>query len=576
MTMTRFAGVAALIWVLAPTIASSALSGAEEASAVASSQTSGARLEATGGSTLRKFRAFAEDSGKGVEDRHQRVESELQEDIQKAEDENVKAALKLSVTSNAQTLKETKKVYDNMVRFTDSMASLLEAATSKGYGCEQHTCGTHASCTDSTSGVLCVCNEGYVGDGQDCHAPPEFMPHNVLYEGAGGVKTQAADINVCVFAGNMIATVFRDASRGNIGRVVIGSVREAGMADLSPPEQFTIAAGKAYDPVVAGMDEKRLIITWRDENRGGTGWMRGVAIGTSSIRGADMAMKWGEPVNYARDQAHKAALVTVPQGRFALMFTDKAIQTQHTVVESFGAALLGKVQEDGVISVLQDKHRFTDSAVCRLEVTKISPTAFIVAARASVAIDDLDATVTSRQEAMAVFGMVDDHSAEGTDSSLLVFDPSPVNLEPTQEQIWARGVSLIAPNTFAYAYQTGLDSKLKMAVVEVAPQGHPRFKVVQQPVVIANGFSPYVSMLSVPYTPSDPHTLTYFERGNASMVNLCSWDSTGKVLHECEDFTWLSSKLSSVSGVHLGGGKAFMVFAPPSGKLYYSVFGLSK
>ena len=46
-------------------------------------------------------------------------------------------------------------------------------------------------------------------------------------------------------------------------------------------------------------------------------------------------------------------------------------------------------------------------------------------------------------------------------------DLSEVNLEPTEGQIWARGISLIAPNTLAYAYQDGkwlgCESKFRVA-----------------------------------------------------------------------------------------------------------------
>merc|ERR1719436_1511112 len=114
-----------------------------------------------------------------------------------------------------------------------------------------------------------------------------------------------------------------------------------------------------------------------------------------------------------------------------------------------------------------------------------------------------------------------------------------------------------------------------MAVVEIDPVAH-HMSIVGRPAVIHNGISPYVSMLSVPYAPADPHTLIYYENGESSMVNLCSWSATARTLERCEDFTWLTQKLTSVSGVHLGGGKSFMVFTPESGVPYYGVFGLSK
>merc|ERR1712151_1481809 len=50
-------------------------------------------------------------------------------------------------------------------------------------------------------------------------------------------------------------------------------------------------------------------------------------------------------------------------------------------------------------------------------------------------------SISTQQEAMAMYGEMVDND--------LVFDPNPVNLEPKSPQIWARGVSLVAPNTVA-------------------------------------------------------------------------------------------------------------------------------
>jgi len=60
------------------------------------------------------------------------------------------------------------------------------------------------------------------------------------------------------------------------------------------------------------------------------------------------------------------------------------------------------------------------------------------------------------------------------------------------------------------------------------------------------------------------------------MINVCTWDPVKKKLNKCEDFQWLQGRVKTVAGVHLGGGKSFMVFAPESGMPYYGVFGLSK
>lgn len=516
--------------------------------------------------TLSKFKSFAQESRSGVEERHKAEEERLQTGLGSTKDQGTSLALQQSVTSNAESLLETRRVYSNMVNFASSMEKFLSVATSKGTGCEATKCGPHSSCTDTTLGAQCVCNEGYVGTGRDCSAPPEFMPHALLFEGTGTLQTQARDMNVAIFGKNTIAVVFADMARGGIGRTVVGNVREAGMAMMAPPEPFTAPGGQAFSPVIAGTEDRRLLITWRDQNTKGLCWMRGAAMGTTSVRGAEQHLQWGEPVNFCRSQSHKMAVLPMPGNRAIVLFADSVKATQDAPAEAFGNSMLLDIGNDGAVTSL-GSFRFADYAVMRLEVTKLTPKTFVIAARGAPAVDEMDSSVHTNQEAMALYGEM-----SGDD---LVFDPNPVNLEPKGTDIWARGVSLIAPNTFAYAYQRGTDSKMMLGVVHVNETTH-RMQVVHQPSQIKEGFSPYVNMLSVPYTASDPHTLTYYDGPQNSMVNICSWDPKSRKLNKCEDFQWLQGKVKSVSGVHLGGGKSFMVFAPESGVPYYGVFGLSK
>jgi len=515
---------------------------------------------------LQKFKNSAEQNRQGVDLRHQNEEQRLQAAMLQTGDGAVRAALNASLTSSDLSVLETRKVYDNMVSFSDALSGLLTAANSKGSACESTTCGTHASCTDTMEGAQCVCDEGFLGDGTICTPPAEYKPQRLLFEGTAGVATRAGDFDVTVFESNKIAIVFNDASKGTIGRIVLGSVREAGQVDLSPPEQFTLPGGKAYSPVVQGSQGKRIMVAWRDQNRGGTGYVRGATLGTTGIRGANMALTWGQPVSIAINQAHKMSLVSLTGNRFGVLYSDKVLATSHTAQESFGNSVFAEVGPAGEVQKF-GHYRFSDVAVCRLEVTKVSPTAFVLAARGAKNVDDMDASISTNQEAMAVYG-----EAVGDD---LIFSPNPVNLEPEGTQIWARGLSLIAPNTFAYSYQAGKDQAIKMAVVEFDPATH-KMEVVQRPQTITSGFSPYVSMLSVPYTPADPHTLTLYAGTNSSKVNICSYSASKKAISKCQDYSWHAQSLSSVSGCHLGGGKALMVFATESGSPYYTVFGLSK
>mmetsp|Transcript_51060 Transcript_51060/g.91955 ORF Transcript_51060/g.91955 Transcript_51060/m.91955 type:complete len:582 (-) Transcript_51060:127-1872(-) len=514
--------------------------------------------------TLGKFQNFAQGAEQAVSQRHQVEELRLQTAMASVTDETVKEALELSVKGNEESLRETQRIYSNIASFSGSMVDLLKSATKKGYGCGQLTCGLHASCTDTMDGASCVCNEGYIGQGKDCRAPPVFMPHLLASEGS---KLHVADMHVTLFDDNKIAIVFRDVTKGNVGSVVVGKVREAGLADLSPPEQFTAPNARAFSPVVTGTDGRRIAIAWRDEDRTGTCKLRAAVLGATKIRGAEMALTWGDTVDFCNNQAHKMSISSFPNDRIMILFSDKAQELIHLPLQSFGNSLLADIGPGGVIST-KGTFRFTDSAVTRIEASKISPSGFVLAMRASSLMDDMNPSMSKRQEALAMYGEL-----VGDD---LVFDPNPANLEPEQGQMWSRGISLIAPNTFAYAYQDGAHMQMKMAVLEINAVTH-RLEVVSNPTAVNQGFSPYVSMLSTPYTSSDPHTLMYYQGAdNSSMVNICAWSAELKSLDQCQDFVWLTEKLSSVSGVHLGGGKSFMAFASESGTPYYSVFGLAK
>ncbi|CAJ1360015.1 unnamed protein product [Effrenium voratum] len=507
--------------------------------------------------TLSRFQSFATNAQLSVQTRHRKEEQRLQEVIAQASDANVKTALEQSVKSNKDALDETQGIYTNIVTFSNDMLSMLKKTSQSGSSCDQLSCGEHASCADTLKGASCVCDEGYIGLGQECRAPKEFTPHLLLGENAA----RAADIHVAAFDTNKVAVVFRDVSQADAGALVVGTVGEAGALELSPLELFTAPGQKAFSPVVAGTDGRRIAIAWRDGQRTGGCRLRGAALGASGIRGAEMALSWGTTVDFCGDQAHKMSIQPFEQNRIMVLYSDKA---RGVTTESFGNSLLADIGNLGNVSLLGN-FRFTDNAVARLEATKVGKNSFVLAARASPAVDDLNPQSSVKQEAMAMYGEL-----VGED---LVFDPNPVNLETAAGQVWARGLSLIAPNTVAYAYQDGSKMQLKLAVLDIDPQTH-RMKVVQNPAAIREGFSPYVSMLSMPYSESDAYALTYYQ-GDKEAVSICAWKSARQRLENCEDFPWLSQKTSSVSGVSIGEGRVLMTFAV-SGTPYYSVFGLSK
>jgi hypothetical protein len=541
---------------------------------------------------VRRFEAFSVSGESALQQRHEAEEARLRHDLAESRNPKVQAILAETLDGDSVSREQAGKLYSNMAKFAHSMEGILAGATSKGVAsCDdpipdgQPVCHRNALCTDTSSGIDCVCNEGFVGDGKTCEPPPDYKVRRLLYEGAGGLKTMAADINVAIFGSNQVAVVFRDRTKGDIGRVLVGHVRESGRADMAPSEQFTSPGGRAFDPVVTGTEDQQILVAWRDEFRKGSAWVRGASLGAGGVHGASLDLDWGEPLFVVSDQAIKSAVVPLPGNRVALFLSDKVPPTPHTEADLFGLAELLQIEGPSTEAATQVKKlgsfRFFTGGICRLEVTKLSSTSFVVAGRAEPSSPEdmeLIRATSNNREAIAIYGKV-----QGDD---LVFDPIVLNLEPDHQGVWARGLSLIGPNTFAYSYQwvsqrydgahedtQAHEAQIKIAVVQLDSVLN-KMVLKQAPVQAIEGFSPYVRMISVPYSAEDPHTLMYFQGENTSKVHICKW--TGHVLGQCEDMTWLPQKVTSVSGIHLGGGRNFMAFTAEDGTPYYTVFGLAK
>mmetsp|Transcript_10368 Transcript_10368/g.18571 ORF Transcript_10368/g.18571 Transcript_10368/m.18571 type:complete len:597 (-) Transcript_10368:37-1827(-) len=518
--------------------------------------------------TLDQLKDFAAKSRKGIQERHKAEELRLQASIGQTSSQHTADALVQSIQSNQLALADTGNVYRNMLSFADSMANVLGSVTTDA-SCDTVSCGPNAGCTQTPNGTECVCYEGYIGTGSDCRAPAAYRPQRLLFEGTGGRRTEAMDLHVCSFSHNEVAIVFRDLNKGEIGRITLVSISEGGEATLVPPEQFTLPHEKAFQPVVAGSEGRRLLVSWRSSNRQGVGYVRGVALNTTGIRGAIYHMAWSEPLALAHDVSQKMAMVQLPGDRFAVMYLEKVLATAHSPVEHFGNAALISVDGIGSVSLL-GRYHFTDSPICRLEVTRISPSVFIIAGRMAQEVDDVhDDAANSTREAVAIHGKLDDNE--------LVFSAEPLNLEPNGTQVWARSVALIAANTFAYTYQTGSPTlSMKTAIVQVDPRTEAMRLL--DTTTLLEGFSPKVSMLDVPYSAREPHTLAVYKdyASRTSKVNLCSWNGDVRKLTQCESFEWLSESVHDFAGVHLPGGRAFVAFTPDSKVPHFTVFGVAR
>lgn len=516
---------------------------------------------------LERFKRWAAESTVLADSRHKDETVRMSNYINKTHSDDAKLAMEQELTTSAESLIQAKKVFKSITAFSNILEKTMGGAYEATKGCADITCGPHATCTTTTLGGECVCDEGFIGNGQDCHAPEAFLPQKMLHDGGLGTEAKVADLHVGVFMGSKVVVVWRDVTYKNVGRIMLGRT-PPGNVVWAAPEKFTVG-GKAFNPKVVGLPSNRIAIAYRDEDKEGVCWLRGGEVGVSRVRGADLHITWGEPVSFCRDQAHQFAVVNLPRSRVAVFFSDHTPPTARTEEESFGNSVLANVDESGGVSIL-GKFRFSDDAAVRIEATLLTPTSFVIGCRSSKAVSEMDTSEVTRQEAVAIYGEMDEAD--------LIFDPNHLNIEPEKEQVWARGVGLVAPNTFAYAYQMGKHRRTKMAVVKVDPESH-QMKVADGPVVLHKGFSPYVHMLNLAYSPSDPHTLVYYQPEKSGLISICRFKKDRKgvqKLSRCEDFPWVQEELSSVSAINLGGGRALFMFSTASGTGYYQVLALAK
>jgi hypothetical protein len=513
---------------------------------------------------LDRFGEFAHTTNTSVIPLHRQEEWRLQREVDMSPDPLVKVALQQSIAANKETLGEEQSVFAEMFKFIGTMKSVIGRVPMDGHqlACANMRCGKHASCSRTTAGAECICDEGFEGDGMKCTAPSLFVPQRLLRDGLHGGSSKVADLSIAMFYGSQLVITFRDMSSKNAGKVMIGDFTP-GHVHWSPPEKF--ASGMAFDPVCVGLPTNRIVIAYRDQDREATLFLIAGELDASGVRGTPKHITYGQPVQLARAQAHRAALLPLGEDKAVSFYTEFRAATKETPERHFAAATLSQIGHIGAVSELGTFH-FLEFAATRLTANLLSPTTFVVGYRGAKAVDDMNTDVVRRQEASAIYGELVDTE--------LVFDPHPIDLEPETTNIWDRGISLLGPNTFGYAYQTGLEAGTHLAIVHVDPATH--HMAVKSRTLLAEGFSPYVRMVDLPYAIEDPHTFTYYQHGDQSIANLCAIDLNSGNLSKCESTTWMDRELSSVASTPLGSGRTLIAFADKEGVPYYHVIGLSQ
>mmetsp|Transcript_143430 Transcript_143430/g.357385 ORF Transcript_143430/g.357385 Transcript_143430/m.357385 type:complete len:247 (-) Transcript_143430:51-791(-) len=229
------------------------------------------------------------------------------------------------------------------------------------------------------------------------------------------------------------------------------------------------------------------------------------------------------------------------------------------VQEAFGSAAFVEVLSGGSLHVLGTYRFSRGPLLSRLSAVALSPTSLVVAFRA-LPTKKAKRGQPSRELSAQWIGVADDE---------LMIDPHPIALEPEHGQMWARDVSLVAQDTFAYTYEAG-GQAMKMAIVRVDPQTH-QMSILDGPRRFATGSTAYLHSVSLPGGPAAPSTFTILQRPEESATaEVCRVSPEGRVAH-CRSVAWSDQPLRAVSAGRLSDGRFALAFADTSGNLLYQL-----
>ncbi|CAJ1361899.1 unnamed protein product [Effrenium voratum] len=211
---------------------------------------------------------------------------------------------------------------------------------------------------------------------------------------------------------------------------------------------------------------------------------------------------------------------------------------------------------------LLGKYHFAKGAVTRITAAPLSSKTFAIAFR------------QSRESAAYREASVSLAELWGTE---LVFTTSPTSLEPGRGQIWARSVAGLGDGAFAYTYHSGAEQVTKQAVLRLDPQSH-RLEMLQEPQVVAEGFSPFVSTVSTVHREAEaqPQGHRFFTfiggEGAKGRGRLCG--VSAGLPDRCQDVGASSKEVLSVASALLSDGRVFLLTSSASGTPHYALVGL--
>eukprot|EP00397_Hematodinium_sp_SG-2012_P031218 GEMP01033117.1.p1 GENE.GEMP01033117.1~~GEMP01033117.1.p1 ORF type:complete len:502 (+),score=121.52 GEMP01033117.1:20-1525(+) len=410
--------------------------------------------------------------------RHALEMQRLQGAIARVPTQKDKWALEQAAESNEEAHLESNNAFSEMVSFASTLKQMM-GAKGKIESCNDLTCGKYAYCTESQfAGAKCACENGYEGDGFLCSAPTVFIAHPLT----NASNTLAQELDLASFNGTKnLACVFRDSAKGDAGFLLIG---ETSPVQVTWTQPYAFSNGtRAFTPVVAGLPSGRVVVAYRDANDKGNGLIVGAAITPAGVT-------LGIPLPFARHQEHQMAVLPLPGNHVVVFYSDRIVDALGKTKERFGGVGLFVVGARGDV-VLKGKLRFAEVPVTRIRAALLSSNEFVVAYR-----HVQNEIGVEKQEGNVVYGAF--HEGE------VVFDPHPISMEPDKVDVWARDLTLVSMNTFAYGYYLAGSEELKVQLVKVDPMTHRMTKKSVQ--VVGHGFTPFMKGVSLAFAPNEPRT----------------------------------------------------------------------
>eukprot|EP00440_Ansanella_granifera_P033989 gb/GFBE01036870.1/.p1 GENE.gb/GFBE01036870.1/~~gb/GFBE01036870.1/.p1 ORF type:complete len:573 (+),score=146.67 gb/GFBE01036870.1/:1-1719(+) len=430
--------------------------------------------------------------------------------------------------------------------------------------CDFLSCGRHAFCRVKDNGrAFCECAPCFSGDGFTCK--PSACTSDNLYsselirpptlDSSKPDPLTAREITAALIGGDRIVVAVRDEQQGDRGFLIVGRIETM---DITWGEWQPFSGdSKAFAPVIVGFDNGRLLVSYRDAEQHGIGYLVSGQLDKTALSGLKVAL--GMPHGFVKEQEQKLALVQLSNSRVVCLYADHTLNTQKGVAkQASGGAALVQVLGDGQLSMLGKYHFADGMPVSHIAATRLTEFSFVVAYRA-LPPGDADSVGMKSNELSAVW-------MEVSKDNLLVIDPHVLTLESSRPKMLERDVALVSHNLFSYSYYSAGEKLTKMALVKVEKsQGGRKMTRVSDPTIIAKGFNALVGAISLPAGVQTPSTFTYIQPANEnSQAAVCGVTEEGEV-SGCKDLLWADSELAAATGMRLPDGRLLFTFINKGG-----------